>query len=635
MNTAFQITINILIPCASGMLFLLYGVVFHLLKSKAEPNAAATSSRFSLCLVCLSLALISRPLQMLLGPHPLPLILVCIRMSLFNALVAPLLFWVSYEMSLGELPRKTRNAIFSLGLLSSLLYSAAMIVGTDHSIIAYHFGAWPAYDSYTPTLTPPWYAREWSQLGQGLGMTILGGAGAWIALRTATQKNAATHLKTQLRAYGIGIGLFTLSFTIGTISKEWWLYYLVSAPSALIMGQALLARILELKRRSQMLTPLVRDELLSQLSGSSFNSQRAQELLDLSNHNFHPTVAWVLQSGQENTPVQEQLSERTELEAKITSATKKLINPTPSILLPMGSGCFTLLLEYSNKDPNRKTQAHEFLETIQQNSKTDIYLGIGSITKFEDIQRSYLEAAHAAKAALTQKVYLLNYDDLRKQTGPPSYPTKEREEMMNALKSGNYASARIQLTILLERLTIGRAIGEARARCTELVSSIALQSLQSSSKPDQLMEQSEMSITLLQGLKEPGRLQQAVLDFLNACTPNELNNEEVDSYILIHKARSFIEEHYAEPIGREDVARHVHLSVSHLTRLFRECGSETIQRCIAKARITKAAELLKHSELSITKIAYDVGFKDSNYFSTVFSKEMKQSPKQYRNELRK
>ena len=51
---------------------------------------------------------------------------------------------------------------------------------------------------------------------------------------------------------------------------------------------------------------------------------------------------------------------------------------------------------------------------------------------------------------------------------------------------------------------------------------------------------------------------------------------------------------------------------------------------LTELRLTDAASLLRYSELSVTEIAYSVGFCESNYFSNVFKKQYGISPKDYR-----
>ncbi len=56
----------------------------------------------------------------------------------------------------------------------------------------------------------------------------------------------------------------------------------------------------------------------------------------------------------------------------------------------------------------------------------------------------------------------------------------------------------------------------------------------------------------------------------------------------------------------------------------------TPQRYLNRLRLMKARHLLRHSEASVTDIAYRCGFSDSNHFSTLFRREFNWSPRDIR-----
>ena len=56
----------------------------------------------------------------------------------------------------------------------------------------------------------------------------------------------------------------------------------------------------------------------------------------------------------------------------------------------------------------------------------------------------------------------------------------------------------------------------------------------------------------------------------------------------------------------------------------------SIRTFINALRIRDAEVYLTNTTLPISEIAYTVGFEDSNYFSTVFSKKLGCSPSAYR-----
>jgi AraC-like DNA-binding protein/ActR/RegA family two-component response regulator len=99
---------------------------------------------------------------------------------------------------------------------------------------------------------------------------------------------------------------------------------------------------------------------------------------------------------------------------------------------------------------------------------------------------------------------------------------------------------------------------------------------------------------------------------------------------LVRKGMAYIHEHYAEPITREDVARHVSVSEDYLTRCFRQELGVTPMAYLNRYRVKQARALLAAGEKNVTQVALAVGFSDSNYFSRVFRQEVGMSPSAYR-----
>ncbi|WP_440117054.1 helix-turn-helix domain-containing protein [Paenibacillus sp. QZ-Y1] len=101
---------------------------------------------------------------------------------------------------------------------------------------------------------------------------------------------------------------------------------------------------------------------------------------------------------------------------------------------------------------------------------------------------------------------------------------------------------------------------------------------------------------------------------------------------LLHLANaiSYIEDHYLEPLSLEDVAARSNISVRHLNRIFRSYYQMTPLSYVHTLRLEKACKLLKQTSLAITRISYECGFNDSNYFTRQFTKMYGISPKAFR-----
>lgn len=92
----------------------------------------------------------------------------------------------------------------------------------------------------------------------------------------------------------------------------------------------------------------------------------------------------------------------------------------------------------------------------------------------------------------------------------------------------------------------------------------------------------------------------------------------------------YINRHYNENISVAQMAQRVHLSESHLLKLFNRQTGMSIKLFIIRRRIMESANLLKYTEHSISDICILSGFNDQSYMTNQFRKNMGITPKKYR-----
>lgn len=80
----------------------------------------------------------------------------------------------------------------------------------------------------------------------------------------------------------------------------------------------------------------------------------------------------------------------------------------------------------------------------------------------------------------------------------------------------------------------------------------------------------------------------------------------------------------------DDLLRIANMSRSNLMRVFRKATGQPPIEYLIRLRVQRAMELLRQTSLSVTEIALEVGFNDSNYFTRCFRKAAGQTPRQYR-----
>ena len=94
----------------------------------------------------------------------------------------------------------------------------------------------------------------------------------------------------------------------------------------------------------------------------------------------------------------------------------------------------------------------------------------------------------------------------------------------------------------------------------------------------------------------------------------------------------FIASHFTEHVSLGDFATHLGVHPHYLGKMIlRACG-KSFASMLRRRRIEQARVLLRGTTRTVTEIAYETGFQDSNYFSTIFQKEEGVSPRAYRQE---
>ncbi len=108
-----------------------------------------------------------------------------------------------------------------------------------------------------------------------------------------------------------------------------------------------------------------------------------------------------------------------------------------------------------------------------------------------------------------------------------------------------------------------------------------------------------------------------------------LHNDE-----LMADAQQWLHEHVADSLHVGDLARQLGMSQRTLNRRFKLAIGMSPGRYVQYLRLEHARELLRDTNLSMTEIAMEVGYRDLGYFSTLFRAHMAQSPTAYRQAVR-
>jgi AraC family L-rhamnose operon transcriptional activator RhaR/AraC family L-rhamnose operon regulatory protein RhaS len=117
--------------------------------------------------------------------------------------------------------------------------------------------------------------------------------------------------------------------------------------------------------------------------------------------------------------------------------------------------------------------------------------------------------------------------------------------------------------------------------------------------------------------------------YLSRCFARS-KNPDSRALLRIGEAISHLEAYYQEPMDLNQLATVAHMSTRNFIRTFRSAMGNAPIAHLIQLRVNRAASLLCRTGQSVTEIAFQVGFSDSNYFARQFRKLQGATPSQYR-----
>jgi AraC family transcriptional regulator len=107
--------------------------------------------------------------------------------------------------------------------------------------------------------------------------------------------------------------------------------------------------------------------------------------------------------------------------------------------------------------------------------------------------------------------------------------------------------------------------------------------------------------------------------------------------LLQHKLRrvqAFIDEYITEPLHVEQLAAEVHMSPFHFARMFKQATGQPPHLYMVMQRVERAKSLLRDSELALTDVAAQSGFRTQGHFCGVFRRYTGCTPRTFRLDAR-
>ncbi|WP_177230481.1 helix-turn-helix transcriptional regulator [Chitinophaga sp. CF118] len=125
-----------------------------------------------------------------------------------------------------------------------------------------------------------------------------------------------------------------------------------------------------------------------------------------------------------------------------------------------------------------------------------------------------------------------------------------------------------------------------------------------------------------------GKLDDLLTLYFNALTPKYLQNGELTK--KLRQVCIYIQNHYHKTLNIADLSKQAGMHINTFERAFKELLGTSPRGYIEHLRMKKAALLLLQTTLSIKDISTNTGYSGANYFTAVFRKRYRCSPREYR-----
>ncbi len=111
----------------------------------------------------------------------------------------------------------------------------------------------------------------------------------------------------------------------------------------------------------------------------------------------------------------------------------------------------------------------------------------------------------------------------------------------------------------------------------------------------------------------------------------EMNKEKKDTMLTILRSMTeFVRQHYPEALSLSDIAKSGHVGKTYCCSIFKKYMHMTPIEYLNNYRLSQSMNLLLHTELTVSEIAFESGFRGASYYTELFHKTYGQTPTAFR-----
>lgn len=295
-----------------------------------------------------------------------------------------------------------------------------------------------------------------------------------------------------------------------------------------------------------------------------------------------------------------------------------------------------LVVALSVKTEEEQNNLHQkylqIVEMMDNFMKMQVFVGISEkYTDITQLKKAYDEAAYAMEEGFFYETSKINYYQGLKREKKKYLEEADKylNEIKYNIKKGNSAAALQYFASMVTYLQENNSTVdvmfdfgiEIKSHCEKVL-------LEFDRTLYDILPLEKDASKLIYACRRINEYEELISSLITA-TSSHIELALTKKNVLIYEAEKYIEENFDQYITVSEVARNVGVSLSYLSRIYKEQTGKNLIQSINEKKLEKAQEYLQQTDLKIYEIADALGFENATYFSYFFKKHTGVSPKEY------
>jgi len=257
------------------------------------------------------------------------------------------------------------------------------------------------------------------------------------------------------------------------------------------------------------------------------------------------------------------------------------------------------------------------------------------VNDLAEIASELFSTPHRARIQSTGEFLNAIYRELELLPAIEQYPIDLEKRLQAAIVDGDEAHAREYLNRLLGEIFFrsNADFTVIKARVLELLVLLSRSAIEGGADTSQVFALNNDYIREIDSFGSVEKLSQWLSGVINRFISYVFDFSDIKHSETLHKIVGYIRTNYMKKITVDDIAEHVYMSRSHVSKIFNEEMNMSISAYINKVRVEKGKRLLQDASLTIAEVSNLTGFEDQSYFSKQFKAAMGISPKKFREKM--